>query len=310
MPKLFIVSSAGDTDLAKETIKRLSGHDAVHILPLTDAAHSRIVSLSSENVIVHQLNILLKTTTPPGRLEAIHWALMNAFIVEHGIDMAYVGVPSPSHETMPFQIAEGFNIPFVIAYEFMFNAIDHSLWGYVARLAENDRCAFAVPLPSAEKDVKTIAPLANVKITGHLSIDKAMLVVPTSFPEVKSALGIAPDQPFVFVSGTTQTHPIDNNFLDALLAELATGSHPTLQIRFGIHPNVTDLLIYLNRLLATCELYPMTSAQFKIILPSSIKTKLLDQTGITENPFILLEDITGPMAAAAADKIAQAVPGA
>ena len=45
MSKLFIVSSAGDTDLAKETVKRmvLSGsNEPIHILGITEIAQSRI----------------------------------------------------------------------------------------------------------------------------------------------------------------------------------------------------------------------------------------------------------------------------
>lgn len=313
MSKLFIVSSVGDTDLAKETIKRLlaSGYsDPIFILPLTGTASKRVSDLHENPILkILALEGILRSSEIPPRLDVEQFTLINNFIRDNHIDMAYVGVPSPSKEDLPFQIATALKIPFVIASEFMFKAEDHCFWSYVRGLANNEYCSFAVPLPGAEADIKEIAPEAKVQLMGHLSIDKGMAAAPIiNVAEIRKELAVPEDERFIFVSGTTQEHAVDNAFLDALLAELK--KHPKLQIRLGIHPGVSDLQKYVDLLLETCRRYPEASAQFKIILPETIRAKLADAAAYREDPFVVLAEINGATASNAADSVAQAVPGA
>jgi hypothetical protein len=308
MSKLFIVSSVGDTDLAKETIKRLlaSGYsDPIFILPLTSTASKRVNDLHESPILkILALEEILRSSEIPPRLDAEQYTLVNNFISDNHIDMAYVGVPSPSKEDLPFQIATVLKIPFVIASEFMFKAEDHCFWSHVRMLANNEYCSFAVPLPGAEADIKEIAPEAKVQVMSHLSIAKAMAAAPAiNVAEIKAKLAIPVDERFIFVSGTTREHTVDNAFLNALLAELNTKKYPKLQIRLGIHPGVSDMPKYLDLLLETCRKYPETSAQFKIILPERA-------VSYSAEPFVVLADVNGPTASNAADSVGQAAPGA
>ena len=95
----------------------------------------------------------------------------------------------------------------------------------------------------------------------------------------------------------------------AILNELATNHYPNLQIRFGFHPGISDKESYLNTLLSICAKYPHLSAQFKIILPPQIEQQVKLEA-ILNSPFIVRANVSGPQAANAAAKIAQAVPGA
>lgn len=309
MSKLFILSSAGDTDLAKETIKRMvaSGSDEpIHILALTEMAQNRIKDLPLHFSITNaSLVEILGTSSVPLELSKEHTSYLNDYITSHFIDRAYVGVPSPLGENLAFQIAEGLEIPFVVAYEFMFKPEGHGLWSYAPKIAEKKLATFAVPLPSAEADLIACVPDAKVRSIGHLSIDKAMGVTGVDSADIRSKLRISDGETFVFISGTTQPHVVDCTFLDALLAELATGKYPATQLRFGIHPGVKEMPIYLNHLLEVCKKYPTTEAQCKIIVP-----KALDVTSFEGNRFLLQEDVNGPMASSAAEAIAQGVPGA
>jgi len=90
--------------------------------------------------------------------------------------------------------------------------------------------------------------------------------------------------------------------------ELSTGKYPTLKLRMGIHPGIKNPDLYLQTLLQTCEKYPKTSRQFKIIMTDQIEGRLTDP--LPSTPFILRANVSGPSAAEAADRITQAVPGA
>ena len=285
----------------------LSGsNEPIHILGITEIAQSRIKDFPAHfPITVVSLAEILGMSHVPLEFSKEYSSRLNDYIALHSIDRAYVGVPSPLSENMAFKIAEDLDIPFVVAYEFMFKPEGHVLWSFASKMAEKKLATFAVPLPGAEADIIASVPDARVQSIGHLSIDKAMGPTGAISPDIRGKLRIADEETFIFISGTTQPHDIDCTFWDALLAELATGKYPTIQLRFGIHPSVKETPIYLNRLLEICKKYPTTEAQCKIIVP-----KALDLTLFEDNRFLLQVDVNGPMASTAADAIAQAVPGA
>lgn len=314
MPTLFFVSSVGDTDLAKATIAKLietTTKDPVFIVPVTLTAQERIKDLShfpsvtqiSLAAITEQKDILSKK-----EISAVALLKLADFIEKNKISRAYVGVPSPIDEDIPFQIARSLKIPCTIAYEYMFNAPSaHPFWNHLDSLALQKDCDFAVPLQSAKNEIQRKNKKAAVNVIGHLSIDRAFLETKIEKKAIRTALAVNDDDELVFISGTTQPAPMDKNLVEALLSEMVTGQYPQLKLRFGIHPGVKDLDGYLKELLDVCAKYPAIKNQFKIILSAQLKARL--QTPL-QSEFILESDVTGSAAAESADKITQAVPGA
>ncbi|MCD6047431.1 MAG: Uncharacterized protein K0S08_1078 [Gammaproteobacteria bacterium] len=306
---IFFVSSAGDTDLAKATIESMTRQkfaQAIYLAPLTNVAAEKTLGFNlAQRVtlaeITGQTEILSKKS-----IESEDLIKLSSFIETHDIQRAYIGIPSPIDEEIPYQIAEHLTIPCVIAYEYMFKpSTTHSLWKHLPALQNKE---FAIPLKSAISDI-SITEHVKTHLIGHLSIDRALNNIPIQDSKnVKAFLNVHEEEKLVFVSGTTQPIEIDNAFVKNLLTELNTGCYPKLQIRFGLHPGIRDINIYLKSLLATCEQYPKAARQFKIILPPNIEQKL--QIEVISHINILRKDVSGATAAAAADNIAQAVPGA
>jgi hypothetical protein len=254
------------------------------------------------NQITDQPDTLEKNKISLDDLEKI-----SHFIREKNIQRAYIGVPSINNE-VPFQIANHLDIPCTIAYEYMFKPANHSLWNYIDGLAVKENCDFAVPLISAKNDILEINKNAKICEIGHLSIDRSQMMNLIDSTPVRESLSINKEDKFIFISGTTQPTEVDNQFLDALLSEISTGKYPGLQLRMGLHPGVKDPDSYLQTLLKTCERYSIASNQFKIILTTPFEKKLQNPT--LSSPFIFRSEVSGADAAQAADKVAQAVPGA
>jgi hypothetical protein len=318
---IFFVSSIGDTDLAQATIDKLlemQVEDSIFLVPVTLVAQNRIKNLMvSPRVeqlsladIVKQPDILSKKQITAAELEELA-----DFVAQKKVCRAYVGVPSPLDEEIPFQIADSLKIPCTIAYEYMFSApASHQFWHYLDVLAAKENCDFAVPLNNAKEELLSKNKSENIKekihIIGHLSIDSALAETKTDTKSIRAALSIDEDNEFVFASGTTQPTEVDKQFLAALLNELSTGNYPRIQLRFGIHPGVKDGDNYLKELLEICANYPESKKQFKIILTSQFKAKLQSPIFSPNNEFILESDVSGSDAEQCADKIVQAVPGA
>ncbi|MCD6038817.1 MAG: Uncharacterized protein K0S27_217 [Gammaproteobacteria bacterium] len=314
MRLVFFVSSFGDTDLAKSTIGRLieqKSVDSIFVVPLTATAVNRTEDLiGSEKVFRVSLNeitqrpgILLEDKMSREDLDSV-----KRFIDENKIQRAYVGVPSADN-TLPYEIAGALDIPLTVAYEYLFKSLahPHRFFDYVDSMASKPNCDFAVPLTPARDDILAIHPGATVYKIGHLSLDNLPPRAEDT-QDIRASLLVEAAEDLVVVSGTTQPTEIDNNFLDALLMELSTGKYPTLQLRMSIHPGINNPALYIQTLLQTCEKYPQTSRQFKIIITDKIKAKLEGPLPLT--PFIMDANVEGPTAAKAADRITQAVPGA
>lgn len=307
----FFVSSIGDTDLAKATIAKIreqSCHE-IFIIPLTttaidrtkDLKNTEMVSIISIEEITKEAGLLLKDTITEQQVEAI-----KSFLEEKSVQHAYFGVPSSNNE-MPYQIARQLTIPFTLAYEYMFKPEKHALWKYVEELTAMQNGRITVPLHSAISDIQTLNRQANIEVIGHLSLDRENDST-TDISKTKMNLSVDLQQELIFISGTTQPIAIDNNFLDALLSELATEKYPSIQLRMGIHPGVKDIDTYLATLLETAKNYPGTQHQFKLIVTAQLASKM--KQPIAHSPFIIRADVAGSDAAQAAEKVTQAVPGA
>ena len=311
----FFTSSLGDTDLAKATIAQLielGVKNTLFIVPLTAAAATR-----TEEYVGHQqisrLTLAEILSQPDAlskkRLSEEDLAKIAQFVKAQGIQRAFIGVTSVIDAEAPFQIAQSLNIPCTIAYEYMFKPVPHAFWGHVPHLAVKPHCQFAVPLKKAAEDILSINSKASVSIVGHLCIDRAQIKSNFDKAPIKHAIKVDPDEELAFISGTTQPIDVDNQFIDALLFELSKKEYPNLQIRFGLHPGISDPTLYLQTLLKTCAKYPLAEKQFKIILTTPMEKKLLNPE-LKEHPFILRAETSGADMSQAADRVAQAVPGA
>ena len=185
---------------------------------------------------------------------------------------------------------------------------NHCLWTAIPELT-SAKLDYAVSLPAAKKDILNRNPDAKINIVGHLSIDRAIANNTIEPIEIKQKLEFKADEEFIFISGTTRPIDVDSEFVLAILNELENNHYPNLQVRFGLHPGIPDKESYLSTLLNICANYPHLSTQFKIILPPQIEQQVKSED-VLNNLFIVRANVSGPQAANAATKIAQAVPGA
>lgn len=308
-PIVFFVSSAGDTDLAIAAITKLIDQNptaSIYLVPVTPTAETRTQAIAFSQVKRLSLRAIVKSD----QLDIGAQEKLSAFITQHDIQRAYIGVASPVNEELPYQIAQSLNIPCTFAYEYMFNAPDaHPFWRHLDTIAVRENIDVAVATPTAKEALLKFNPQLNINVVGHVSIDRALTGNTVNSSAVKTALHVAENNEMIFISGTTQKIEIDNQFLRALLEEIETGKYANIQIRFGLHPGISDKNAYMQTLLATCSLFPNVSKQLKIILPDTFAAALNPPVA-NDHPFIIRSNASGADVAAAADKVAQAVPGA
>lgn len=314
----FFVSSIGDTDLALYTIKSMEqkGQYETLLISLTKTAEQRIRGFQSSSLTVkNTLSEILHLSTeifPEGFCTEEQLDVITRYVKDNNINYAYFGVPSINND-IPFQIAEALeDTPVLMAYEFMFKPEPHSLWKYVPKLKSRPNVQWALPLTDAIDDFR-IDDVAKVHITGHLSIDNAYSFSSTrSSEEIRERLQVPTDQSLAFVSSTTQPVMTDAIFLECLLTELS--NHPHIQVRLGLHPGIQDLDTYVSEILAVYKKHPDAFGQFKIILPDSLLGRFKNPELSINDPLLervfLKVNINGSDASFAADRVAQAVPGA
>ncbi len=317
MKIIFFISSIGDTDLALSTIRSLEKdkHEAI-LFSLTETASGRIASFESSAALekISLSDILSKGFEPitEGSCTDAQCGMVIDYLLRQKIDSAYFGIPSVNNE-IPFQLAKRLKtVPVLMAYEFMFKPEHHCLWQHVHELNKNAHVHWAVPLSDAMEDFD-VEP-TRLHLMGHLSIDNACRdksPATKSVAEIRHHLEIEPYQGLAFISSTTQPITTDMTFLESVLAELP--NHPNMQVRLGLHPGIQDLDAYLKEILLICQKYTVTR-QFRVILPDSFVSRIKHPDVTINNSHLqslfLRVNITGPDAASAADKVAQAVPGA
>ena len=318
MKLAFFISTTGDTDLALATIKALEKKDSsiqITLLTLTETAQKRLATFKSA-LSITQVNLYeqlahdQKTAYSPEQLQRIVNILKDT-----GSEYAYIGVPSIS-SPCPFQIALATNnIPVLLAYEFMFKPESHDLWPNLPEMKANPNIRFALPLATALADFDLPKDTTKATVIGHLSIDKAFSPTETkakSKLELQQQLAINSAHPVVFVSSTTQPTKVDTDFITCLLNALK--NYPNMQIRWGLHPGITDLDAYLGELLKTIRQAPHAYSQFKIIATPAIERCLKKPEEsihhVDYQQLFIKVDVNGNEAASVADGVAQAVPGA
>lgn len=318
MKVAFFVSSVGDTDLALSTIKAMErqGENQALLISLTKVAQQRVESFCSTSLVDKKTlpeilhlgsEVFLDGCCNSSQLESIV-----AYINSQEVQYAYFGVPSVNNQ-IPFQIALALGrLPMLMAYEFMFRPESHCLWEYLARLKDQTNVHWALPLVSAIDDFGNDE---RTHIVGHMSIDNAYAVKSLGQnppEEIREHLQVASNQSLAFVSSTTQPVEMDANFLDCLLKELP--NHPHVQVRLGLHPGIQNLDNYLEKILSIYRRSPDAGKQFKIILPDNLLSRFTSpELSINHALFrdvFLRVNITGSEASSAADRVAQAVPGA
>lgn len=318
MKVAFFVSSVGDTDLALSTIKSMEskGENQALLISLTKAAQQRVESFSSTLLVdkktLPEILHLGPESFLDGRCDVGQLEHIVEYIKLQGIHHAYFGIPSVNNE-IPFQIAGALDdLPVLMAYEFMFKPESHCLWEYLPKLKSKANVQWALPLVEATEDFGSDD---RTHIVGHMSIDNAYSAksLGSKTPEeIREHLQVAPSQSLAFVSSTTQPVAIDATFLDCLLTELP--SHPHVQVRLGLHPGIQNLDAYLATILSVYTKYPDADKQFKIILPDNLLSRFKTPELSIDNPLFqdvfLRANITGSEASSAADRVAQAVPGA
>lgn len=292
----FLMSSDGDANLAIATVNQLINNhpDCVcHLIPMTATTKNKPMP-AHEQVIIKSYDEIQDN--------------INDYFMVNQIHHAFIGVPS-NDNPVPFDVAKTLSVPVTIAYEYMFHEASHVFWKQVNELSNLPHCDFAVPLEKANNDLLLHAPNAKSTIVGHVSLDKAMekKVDPNKTQSTRSALAINDTDDYVFVSGSSQNMERDKAFLTALLNELSTGNYPNLKIRFGVHPGVSDADLYLQTMLSACDEWQPNPDQFKVVLNTPFSNKLKTQHA---SQYLHEKLVPGPDAAEAADKVAQAVPGA
>lgn len=335
MKLAFFISSAGDTDLALSSIKAIETHGKheVLLIPLTKTAQDRIANFNSTlkttKITLPELLTTENKTFPDGSCSKEQLDKLMNYLQKERVEQVYCGIPSIS-SNIPFQIAAALeDIPVLMAYEFMYKPDVHQLWEHLSTLKNRSNVRWALPLNHAVIDFGVVDK-SKLHIIGHLSIDNAFAAKPPTAAsdeelakilkakqdrtdKTKKSLQITEGKSFAFVSSTTQPVAIDSTFLNCLLDVLP--KHPNINVRLGLHPGIENLDVYLTELLAVYKKHHNEcKSQFKIILTDSLFSKLKKPELTVNNPefeqVFICANVSGNEAAEAADRVAQAVPGA
>ncbi|CDZ77389.1 hypothetical protein BN59_01672 [Legionella massiliensis] len=317
----FLVSSNGDAELAYKTIKVIETkpeHHEVVLIALSKVIQKSVDSFQSPLVVekkaLAEILQLDSESCPELHCESEQIQSIVHYIKGQDIAQAYIGVPSVSKNQIPLQVAECLNeIPVLMAYEFMFKPEGHELWEYLPALTTKSNLQWALPLDTARED---FSPELKAGIIGHLSIDNAYATQAPSLEKLDATRGllkIGVAQQLAFLSATTQDLAVDTGFLDCLLTELP--NHPGMQLRLGLHPGTKDYIdAYVKAILDVYANHLNAALQFKIILPDNLVEHFKSPDLTINNPayqsVFQRVNVSGAEAAAAANRIAQAVPGA
>ena len=316
----FFISSVGDTDLALKTIKAMEQKTECKtvLVSLTKTADDRVSTFESTSLL-QKYNLCGILNLKPGQYPVSlsteeHRSRIIRFVEQEQFDCVYLGVPSVNN-AMPFQIADYISDrPVLMAYEYMFKSDAHCIWQHVPLLKDKANVQWAVPLKDALDDFEQVDK-DKLHITGHLSIDNAFIAssaTSSSINSIREQLQVPNQQSLAFISSTTQPVSVDEQFLECVMQELQ--HTPKMHVRLGLHPGILDFDTYLEKILSVYRKYPAISDQFKIILPENIVSKInlpeLSINSLEYHDVFLRVNINGNDAASAADRVAQAVPGA
>lgn len=320
----FLVSSAGDTDLAISTvqaIRKKSQEHSLTLIALTPIAQERIDTQVNLGLSVQQTNLakMLELNEYPKELCSDE-QLTTITQYLQAQDSIYIGIPSVNSD-IPFQIAKSADKPVLMAYEYMYHEPTHRLWNHIDELGLKSNVHWGIPLSTAGEDFSAVKDPARLHVTGHLAIDRALVANQENANiathndaslALRKRLQVEPEQSLFFLSSTTRPAEVDADFLNSLLTELV--NHPHVQLRLGLHPGIVDLDNYLENILSIYQKHPNAIAQFKIILPDNFVKKVMKPELSINNPqfdpLFIRENISGNMAASLADGVTQAVPGA
>ena len=306
-PVLFVCSSTGDAELAKDTIRRLSalGRNCTII---SFAIADITLSLTQFAQDVPQVSIVAHLNDKP--IMECHEHEIRDYIHIQGFAHAYVGLPSNDADEMAFKLALVLHIPVVFVNEFMFEPpCTHVLWHYREALLAKENITFTESLASSV----VFAIALKRQIIGHRSLFASTSQAMISSQErsiMHTQLNVGVEQRLIVVSGTTQMKGVDTTFLNALLNELPR--YPSIQVRYSIHPSVKETMSdYIQSLIEVANEFPVIE-QFKIILNSAIINKITPDCikKIQSSPWVCAVNISGPQALEITDGFAQAVPGA
>lgn len=316
MTSLFFTTSAGDTDLAIDTIHTLAkSHPQKKLIfiPLSELALKRaeVLATSKANVEIDRGFLHLEKTLPDEK----DIVVLNSMIDKVNASHAFIGVPSLKADNAALHLALKLKVHKVIALEYLYHEPTLPLWSKIRELCDNG-CHFAVATPLAANEITALAPTAQVTAVGHLAMDKAFAKRKDPISEqeilaIRKQLGCELSDDLRVISGTSVGGEIDFPFVLAILNELKKNNYPNLKVCFSIHPFVSNPDQYLASLLEICNGYPNLYQKFKIILPEGFVQKLSAPKSINlNNQFILKAEISGQQATLVANGVAQAVPGA
>lgn len=316
MTSLFFTTSAGDTDLAIDTILSLAKsqpQQQLIFLPLSELSLKRaeVLTTSSANVQINRRFLHLEKTLPDEK-DIVE---LNSMIKKLSASHAFIGVPSIKADNAALHLAQKLNLQKVIALEYLYHESALPLWSKIAELCDSN-CHFAVPTPLAAEEITNLAASAQVTAVGHLAMDKAFAKRKDPISEqenfaIRKQLGCKPGDNLKVISGTSVGGEIDFPFVRAILDELDKNQYPNLKVCFSIHPFVSNPDQYLSSLIETCKLYPALFQKFKIILPEGFVQKLTAPKNINlDSQFIIKAEVSGQQATSVANGVAQAVPGA
>lgn len=306
-PLVFLCSSLGDTELAKDTIRNISSKSdrSCVIIPLSPTAAASIVTFANENHLKSNITAILTLNDRP-LYECDPEHIVRFINEELDCSHAFVGLPSQIHDELAMQIALRLKITVTLANEFMFEPPEeHAFWKYQDALIQKNNLQCAVPLRTSS--MYRLFP--NAHVIGHLSLKSIRPMDQDRKRTLKQQL-LAENARLTLVSGTTQPPGFDLVFLNALFDELP--NHPNVALRYSIHPGTKeDMMTYIEQLIHAAE-KKQVDTQFKIILNDRIKQRLNydNYQRLLASHHILDINISGPDAAAAADAVTQAVQGA
>lgn len=314
---LLVCHSAGDTNALIEAAQVLSQDKKVHILSIGAVAKKTLSNLSQNRniTLAHADEILVgyPNNYEEGEFTAEQLQLLKYYFESLDIERVVIGTPSKPYATTYLQIAEYFSsnpkILFkAILNDYLFEDPEHSYWLKCRLLAEQPATLlwlfnyyWLVPVSEVANRIHRISPQLKTSIVGHTIFHQISTI---NIPNIRGQLNFQTDESFLFFSGSKSEND-DLELLQEIFTHMQSDAYPCTKIIIGLHPGMTDMLLYLKQLSSLIECYNLTG-RVKYILSDT----MLNSIGgvIINERDAIRANINGNDAAKASHGVASVLP--
>jgi len=257
---LLVCHSTGDTNALLEVAKSLPPDEQIYMFSIGSAATKILTDATlRHNITVIHANNLLKNNQgdyEDSAFTAEQLQTLKDYFQSLPIDRVLIGTPSKSHATTYLQMGEYFSNNSAIVYKAIFNDYlfeepEHSYWLKLRLLAESPQeylwlfnYYWLAPILEVANRIQRISPVLKTSIVGHTIFTQTTT---HNNVDIREKLTLAPDEPFICYSGSKIAED-DIELIQAIFSKMQDNSYQQIKMIIGLHPGMSNMLIYLNQL--------------------------------------------------------------